>query len=334
MATKVLVTGGTGFLGAYIIKELVERGHVVRAIRRSSTLPFFIPSHILEKVEWVEGDILDVVSLHEAMTGMDAVIHAAAKVSFQAKERRELLKINIEGTANVVNIAIEQNVKRFVYISSVAAIGRTVSGERINEEKKWPSHGIHTLYAISKYHAEMEVWRGAAEGLNAVCVNPSIILGYGDWSASSCAIFKSIYNGFPWYTTGITGFVGVEDVARAAVMVMESDISGERFIVNNENWTFQQMLNAIADGFGKKRPHREATRLMGAIAWRLEKVKSLISGKRPLLTKHSAVVGHSKTHFDNSKILQQLPQFSFTPLQQSIEKACRQYVSQPPPSGN
>ena len=133
---------------------------------------------------------------------------------------------------------------------------------------------------------------------------------------------------------GHTGFVGVEDVARAAVMVMESDISGERFIVNNENWTFQQMLNTIADGFGKKRPHREATRLMGAIAWRLEKVKSLITGKRPLLTKHSAVVGHSKTHFDNSKILRQLPQFSFTPLQQSIEKACRQYVSQPPPSGN
>ncbi len=334
LPNKVLLTGGTGFLGAYILQELVQKGYSVRAIRRRSYTPFYIPENIWSQVEWVSGDVLDIVSLHEAMQGVDAVIHAAGKVSFESRDRSELFRINVEGTTNAVNAAIENNIPRFVHISSVAAIGRTAAGDTVSEGKKWQPSEWNTPYGISKYHAEMEVWRGAAEGLNAVCVNPSIILGYGDWSTSSCAIFKSVYNGFPWYTTGITGFVGVEDVARAAVMVMESDISGERFIVNNENWTFQQMLNAIADGFGKKRPHREATRLMGAIAWRLEKVKSLITGKRPLLTKHSAVVGHSKTHFDNSKILQQLPQFSFTPLQQSIEKACHQYISQPPPSGN
>lgn len=327
MLTKVLVTGGTGFLGAYIIKELVEKGYAVRAIRRSTSLPFFIPSHILDKVEWVNGDILDVVSLAEAMEGMDAVIHAAAKVSFQSKERKELLKINIEGTANVVNMALESNIRRFVHISSVAAIGRTANGETITEEKKWQAGNMHTMYAISKYHAETEVWRGAAEGLNVVILNPSTVLGYGDWSTTSCAIFKNVYKEFPWYTSGINGFVGVEDVARATVMLMESDQSNQRFIINSDNWSFQQLLNTIADGFGKKRPQKEATPFLGGIAWRMEKLKSLFSGKKPLLTRQSARVAHSITYFDNSKILQTIPGFTFTPLAQSIQQSCAQYLA-------
>jgi dihydroflavonol-4-reductase len=334
LSTKVLVTGGTGFLGAYILQELVQKGYSVRAIRRNQQTPFYIPANILSQVEWVTGDVLDIVSVHEAMQDIDAVIHSAGKVSFAARDKAAMFKINVEGTANMVNAAIELNVKRFVHISSVAAIGRNASGETVTEGKKWQQGKYNTPYAISKYHAEMEVWRGAAEGLDAVVVNPSTILGYGDWSNSSCAIFKNVYNEFPWYTTGINGFVGVEDVARAVVLILESGISGERFIISNDNWSFQQMLNAIADGFGKKRPYKEATPLLGAMAWRLEKVKSFFSGKKPLLTRHSARVAHSKTYFDNRKILQVLPQFSFTPLKQSIEKACSQYLSHPPPAGH
>jgi dihydroflavonol-4-reductase len=328
LSTNVFVTGGTGFIGAYIIKELVEKGYTVRAIRRSNTLPFFIPKQILDKVEWVNGDILDVVSLADAMEGMDTVIHAAGKVSFQSKDRKELLKINIEGTANVVNIALEKDIRRFVHISSVAAIGRTASGETINEEKKWQAGKMHTLYAISKYRGEMEVWRAAAEGLNVVVVNPSTVLGYGDWSTSSCAIFKNVYKEFPWFTTGINGFVGVQDVAKATVLLMESEISHERFIINSENWSFQQVLNTIADGFRKKHPSKEATRFIGSIAWRLEKLKSQFSGKKPLLTRESARVAHSITYFDNNKILKTLPGFTFTPLVHSIKKACEQYLAQ------
>lgn len=331
MSTKVLITGGTGFLGAYIIKELVEKGYAVRAIRRNHTVPFFIPAHIFHKVEWVEGDILDVIALKDAMDGMDAVIHAAARVSFHASERKELFKVNIEGTANVVNMALEKNIRRFVHISSVAAIGRTVNGERISEEKKWQPGKMHTFYAISKYHAEMEVWRGAAEGLNVVVLNPSTVLGYGNWNTSSCAIFKSVYNEFPWYTTGINGFVSVEDVARATVLLMNSSQNNERFILNGENWSFRQLLDTIADGFGKKRPHKEATPFMGSIAWRMEKLKSIFSGNKPLLTRQSARVAHSITYFDNSKILQALPGFSFTPLAQSIKSACTQYATNPQP---
>lgn len=331
MSTKVLVTGGTGFIGAYIIKELVEKGYAVRALRRSSTVPFFIPASILDKVEWVEGDILDVVALTNAMDGIDAVVHAAAKVSFHSKETKELLKVNIEGTANMVNMALEKNIRRFVHISSVAAIGRTLNGERLTEEKKWQGGKMHTFYAISKYHGELEVWRAAAEGLDVVVLNPSTVLGYGDWNTSSCAIFKSVYKEFPWYTTGINGFVGVEDVARAAVLLMESDQSNERFIINSDNWSFQQLLNTIADGFGKKHPHKEATPFMGSIAWRVEKFKSMFSGKKPLLTRQSARVANSITYFDNNKLLQTLPGFSFTPLAQSIKRSCEQYIANPQP---
>lgn len=327
LLTKILVTGGSGFIGAYIIKELVEKGYAVRSIRHSTAAPFFIPEHINAKVEWVPGDILDVVSLHEAMQGVDAVIHSAAKVSFGDKDRRALYKINIDGTANVVNLALENNIKRFVHISSIAAIGRTVTGEIITEEKKWQPGKWHTSYAISKYHAELEVWRGAAEDLNIVIVNPSTVLGYGDWNISSCAIFKSVYNGFPWYTKGINGFVAVTDVARAAVLLMESDQSNERFIVSGDNWSFQQLLNTIADGFGKKHPPKEATPFLGNLAWRMEKLKSLFSGKKPLLTRESARVAQSITYFDNSKLLKALPGFSFTPLEKAIQKDCAQYLA-------
>jgi dihydroflavonol-4-reductase len=327
LLTKILVTGGTGFIGAYIIKELVEKGYHVRSLRHRKSVPFFIPAAIQNKVEWVQGDILDVVSLEDAMEGVDAVIHAAAKVSFAPNERSQLYKLNIEGTANVVNIALEKNIQRFVHISSVSAIGRTVNGERVSEEKKWQEGNRHTSYGISKYNAELEVWRGAAEGLNVVIVNPSTVLGYGDWSESSCAIFKSVYNEFPWFTKGINGFVGVEDVAKATVLLMESSISNERFIINGDNWSYQQLFNTIADSFGKKRPHKEATAFMGGIAWRIEKLKSMVSGKKPLLTRESARVAQSVTYFDNSKILKALSGFSFTPLAQIIKKDCELYLN-------
>jgi len=324
---KILVTGGTGFLGSYIIKELVKKDHSVRAIRRAtSKLPFYIPSEIFQKVEWVEGDILDAVSLEESMDGIDAVIHSAAIISFNRKNRKQMYHVNVQGTANVVNMALEKNISRFVHVSSVAALGRNKISSHINEEKKWQENKTNTNYAISKYRAEMEVWRAIGEGLDAVIINPSTVLGYGDWKTSSCRIFKTIYDEFPWYTTGTNGFVDIEDVARATVLLMESGISGERFIASADNWSFQQLFNTIADAFGKKHPHRKATPFLGSIAWRMEKMKSLFTDTVPLLTKESAKVAHSNTFFGNDKLLKALPGFSFTPLQESIQKACKKYL--------
>lgn len=322
----VLVTGGTGFIGAYIIKALVEKGYPVRAIRRSNKLPFFISPEILNKVEWVTGDVLDVIALNEAMNGVDAVIHSAALVSFLKSERRQMYNTNVDGTANIVNLALDNGVKKLVHISSISALGRTSAGEHVNEEKKWAISKLNSHYGISKYKAEMEVWRGMGEGLNAVIINPSTVLGFGNWHDSSCAIFKNMYKGFPWFTTGVNGFVDVEDVAKLAVLLMESNITEERFIINHENWEFRKLFNFMADGFGQKHPSWQATPFLSGIAWRLEKIKSALKGTKPLLTKETALIALSRTYWENDKILKAMPGFSFKPLESCITKACKNYV--------
>lgn len=321
----ILVTGGTGFLGAYIIKNLVEKGHRVRALRRSSALPFFISEAVWQQVEWVEGDILDVVSLDEAMEGVTGVIHSAALVSFSRSDRERMTQVNLEGTANVVNAAVEHGVQRFIHISSVAALGRTPKSEHVTEERKWEENSSNTHYAVTKHRAELEVWRGFAEDLPGVILNPSTILGFGNWHHSSCAIFKNVYKEFPWYTEGINGFVGVEDVAEAAVRLLNSSLTEKRFIINGDNWSFQQLFNTIADGFGKRKPYRKATPLLGEIAWRLERAKHLFTDGKPLLTRESARVAHSRTQFNNAALLKALPGFSFTPLEAVIRDACTKY---------
>jgi dihydroflavonol-4-reductase len=309
-----------------MIRELVQKGYAVRALRRSHVLPGWIPMDTWNKVEWVDGDILDVVSLDEAMEGIDAVIHSAAIVSFVQKDRKKMYQVNVDGTANIVNIALEKNVKRLIHISSVAALGRTTGGGEVNEEKKWEESKVNTHYAKSKYKAELEVWRGMAEGLDAIILNPSTILGYGDWHSGSCAIFRNIYEEFKWYAPGINGFVDVEDVAKVSVLLLETQITEQRFIVNGDTWPFKKLMDTIADNFGKKHPSRATTPFLMALAWRVEKLKSVFSGKRPLLTKESARVAQSKTYFLNDKILETLPGFSFTPLDQSIKKACEKYL--------
>ena len=325
---KILVTGGTGFLGSYILQELIQRGYVVRALCRSAERPRWIDPAILRKVEWVQGDILDIVSLDEAMDGMDQVIHAAAMVSFDPSDKKALYQINVEGTANVVNACLEKKISRFLYVSSVAALGRKEGGGKVDETSKWEENSLQTHYARSKYKAEIHAWRGYSEGLDTVIVNPSTILGYGDWTKSSCAIFKQLHDGFPWYTTGLNGFVDVKDVAQACVQLLEHSVSGERFVINGATWPFKQLQETIADGFTKKRPHRKATPLLLGVAWRMEKIRSLLTGKKPLLTKESARVAISQTVFDNQKLLNLLPDFCYTPLTSTIQEACKKYSAQ------
>jgi nucleoside-diphosphate-sugar epimerase len=327
MKKRILVTGGTGFLGAYIIRELVEKNYLVRAIRRSDTMPFFIEKNILEKVEWVPGDVLDVVSLEEAMEGIDAVIHAAAIVSFLKRERKKMYQVNVEGTANVVNIALEKSVKKLVHISSVAALGRSMKGGAVDENKKWEESKANTHYARTKMKAELQVWRGMSEGLDAVILNPSTILGYGDWNSGSCSIFRNIHNGFNWFTPGVNGFVDVEDVSRVAVLMLGNEISEQRFIVNGDNWSFKKLQDTIASGFGKPGPKKAATPFILSLGWRLERFRSAFTRKKPLLTPESVRVAISKTYFDNKKLLSYLPDFSFTPLEQTITKTCKYYMA-------
>jgi len=298
----------------------------VRAVKRShSRIPDFIDPHILNKVQWVEGDVLDVMALDDAMQGIDTIIHSAAVVSFSRKERRNMYQVNVEGTANVVNVALQTGVRRLLHVSSVAALGRKKDNSTVDETTKWEDNNNNTHYAISKFRGELEAWRGFAEGLEGVVLNPATILGYGDWRTGSSAIFKNVYNEFGWYTNGINGFTDVEDAAKAAVLLALSDITEDRFIVCNDNWRFRKLLNTMSDAFGKKRPAREATPFLSSIAWRMEAVKSLFSGTKPLVTKESAKVANSETEFDGSKLLKVLPGFQYRPLEETIQNACSRY---------
>lgn len=328
MSAKILITGGTGFLGSYILKELVEQGYSVRAIRRNtSKFPFYIPAEVFQKVEWVEGDVLDVVSLEDAMEGIDTVIHSAAIVSFHKRDRKHMYDINVNGTANVVNVALQKNIMRLVHISSIAAIGRTTHGGTVNEETKWQDSKANTHYAKSKYKAELEVWRAISEGLNAVILNPATILGYGDWHSTSCSIFKRVYDEFRWYSTGHNGFVDVEDVAKVVVMMMKSDISEQRFIVTAENLPFRTLQEMIADNFNRKKPNKAISVPLLNLALQIGNIGSVFTGNKNPLSRETIQLAFSKTYFENDKILKALPGFSFTPLSQTIDKACKKYLA-------
>lgn len=320
----ILVTGGTGFLGSYLIRALVAAGKPVRALYRQQPSPRL--QDISDKIEWVPGDILDVCALEDAMVGVTQVYHCAAMVSFHAADKDRLLKINVEGTANVVNMALDAGVRKLLYVSSVAAIGRAKPGAAVNEECEWEDSKNNSRYSISKFQGEMEVWRGIAEGLDAVIVNPAIILGAGFWNDGSGALLKNAWKEFPYYTRGVNGFVDVDDVVTAMVRLMDSDIQGERYILSADNWDYQQLFTTMAQALGKKAPHREAKPWMAEVVWRLEKVKGIMTGKHPLITKETARTAQLKVYYENNKILQALPGFQFRPLEETIRHISAAYL--------
>jgi nucleoside-diphosphate-sugar epimerase len=236
------------------------------------------------------------------------------------------MKINVEGTANVVNAALETGIEKLVHVSSVAALGRKRNNQVVTENMRWDDQSNPSVYGKTKYLAELEVWRAVAEGLNAVIVNPVIILGKGNWETGSSATFRNAFNEFPWYTDGVSGFVDAYDVANAMVKLMESEIVAERFILSAENWTYRDLFTTMANGFDKRPPHRKVEPWMASIVWRIERVKGMLTGKEPLLTRETAETAQQKVHFDNTKILNALQGFRFRPLAETIHDACQYYL--------
>ena len=318
----ILVTGGAGLLGKELITQLLNEGKQVRAIYNKTALKDFQN----ENLQQLQCDILDVVGLEEVMTGIEQVYHCAAIITFNPKRRQEMFRINIEGTANVVNAALDAGVKKMVHVSSVAALGRIREDKPVNETMNWTEETSNSSYGQSKYLAEMQVWRGIGEGLNAVMVNPVIILGPGDWNSGSSQIFKNVYNEFPWYTDGITGFVDVRDVVTAMIELMNSNITAERFIISAENRSYGDVINLIAKAFGKKPPHKKVTASLAKIIWRFEALKSYFTGQDPLVTRETAATAMAKVNFDNSKLTRFLPHFTYRKIEDSIADTC--YVLQ------
>jgi dihydroflavonol-4-reductase len=316
----ILVTGGSGLLGKALITALLKQEKNVKAIYHKTALPHFDSNYLQQ----VQCDILDVISLEEVMQDITHIYHCAGLVSFHKKDVDRLYKINVEGTANVINAALYAGVKKIIHVSSVAALGRIRESEAIHEKMNWTPETSNSKYGESKYLGEMEVWRGIAEGMEAVIVNPTIILGPGDWNDGSTAIFKSVFNEFPWYTNGSTGFVDVRDVVKAMIQLMETPISAERFIISAFNETYRNIFNSIADAFNKKRPHKEVTAFIAKLVIRLEAIKSRFTGNPPLITKETAATALAKVQFNNDKLLKFLPGFQYMPLTQSIKDTCKE----------
>lgn len=314
----ILVTGGAGLLGTELITQLLAAGKQVRAIYNKTPLPEFKSGNLQQ----LQCNILDVIGLEEAMKGIEQVYHCAAIVTFNSKLKHEMFKINIEGTANVVNAALDADVKKMVYVSSVSAMGRIRENEPINETMNWTEETSNSNYGQSKYLAEMQVWRGIGEGLDAVIVNPVIMLGPGDWNNGSSKLFRNAYNEFPWYTKGISGFVDVRDVAKAMIQLMNSNVTAERFILSAENRNYRDIINLMANAFGKKQPRREATAFMTKIVWRWEAMKNLFSDKDPLITKEIAKTAMAKVNFDNNKLKKYLPGFTYRKIEDTIIDTC------------
>ncbi len=312
----ILVTGGTGLVGSQLISDLIKHGKQVKALYRTN-IPEGFP---FKNVRWIKGDILDVISLEAAMQNVSQVYHCAAIVSFNPDSKMDMFKVNIEGTANVVNACLTAGVQQLCFVSSVAALGRIRVGELVNETMNWTKETSNSSYGQSKYLAELEVWRGVGEGLKAVVVNPVIILGAGDWNKGSSGLFKSAYNEFPWYTEGVSGFVDVKDLTKVMFELMEKNISGERYIICSENWKYKDLFKAMAKAFNRKPPHKKVTPLIASIVWRMEAIKSWFNKKDPLLTRETSHTAQSVVHFDNSKIRTALPAFVYTPLSETIER--------------
>lgn len=320
-------------VGAHLLFELTSAGIRVKALKRKTSdlhqvLKTFScyaenPKELFDRIEWVDGDILDYFVLEKILQGVTEIYHCAAIVSFDSKERQKMISNNVEGTANLVNAALENKVKKICHVSSVSALGRLDNQQLITEETNWvPSKKI-SGYSESKFFSEVEIWRGIEEGLDAVIVNPSIIFGPANWETGSAKMFKTIWNGMKFYTKGITGFVDVKDVVKAMILLMDKTnfetAKNQRYLLNAENLSYQNVFYQIADALEKPRPKIYASDFMMELSWRVLKLFSLVTRKSPLISSETAASSKAVNNYDGSKIVKQF-NFEYRPISATIQQ--------------
>jgi nucleoside-diphosphate-sugar epimerase len=333
----ILVTGSTGLVGAHLLYKLISNNEKVRAIYRSESKLQNVKNvfstytdnykNLFENIDWFKADILDIPSLTEAFKNIEYVYHCAAFVSFEPNKYHLLRRTNIEGTANIVNLCISSSIKKICYVSSIATLGNELNNNPITEDSVWNPEDDHSVYAITKYGAEMEVWRGTQEGLDAVIVNPGVILGAGIWQHGSGSLFKKAHKGLKFYTSGTIGLVAIEDVVSIMISLLKSDIINERYVLVSENWSYKQFLQTLAKSVNTKEPKKVASNKLLQFAWRLDWVKHKIIGKRRQLTKQIANSLCTKTNYDSTKVKNAL-NYSFKNVNKSIIEVGNLYLKQ------
>lgn len=326
--TVVLVTGGTGFLGSVLIKRLIMAGASIRATKRETSA---IPAELkgLPGLQWVDADVNDFFALKDAFNEVTAVYHCAAMISYQPADKKRLMTVNVEGTANVVNLALERHV-RLLHVSSIAAIGRAKNSEEVTEGDLWEYGPNQSGYAVAKYEAEMEVWRGIAEGLEAIIVNPALIIGptarITD-ASSSGAIFALLRKGLNFYPNGTVGLIDVDDTARIMISLMNNPaITGQRFVLSNVNISHKELLARCSVYLNRKAPKYRATPFMLGIAWRAAKFLSLFTGRRPLLTRETARAASRRLRFSNQKVVATTG-IAFKPIDDTLREICTELLT-------
>lgn len=327
----ILLTGGTGLIGSHLLVELLKTESSVRAIYRDPARIQNVKklfdyysidgNHNFDSIEWVKADVLDLVSLEDAFVGVTHVYHCAAIVSFGKRDFSKMMKINREGTNNMLNLSLANSIKKFAHVSSTAAIGG-IEGKLTTEQTKWTQSPRISGYAVTKYSSEKEVWRAHEEGLDVVIINPSVIIGAGSWDESSMTIFKSIEKGLKFHTPGQNAFVDARDVARMLIQLMNSDIKNERFLCISENVPFKVLFQKIANQLNIKGPTIATPKWLIGFTWRLVGFYSWLTRQQPTITKETAHSAFSTMEYSNEKIKQAL-NVEFISVDDAIENAVR-----------
>lgn len=331
-----LVTGGTGLVGSHVLYYLCLQNSTVRAIKRAHSntdsvkkiFQYLSPNGIelFSKIEWIEADLLDIPSLEIAFENVNFVYHCAAFVSFKSGDKKLMKQINETGTANVVNLSLDFNIEKFCHVSSIAALGRNSKINIVDESHWWKPSKENSSYSESKFGAEREVWRGIEEGLNAVIINPSIIIGPGEWGKSSTNFFPSAFKGLKFYADGKSGFVDVRDVAQIMIQLMNNEFSGERFIVNGENLRYRHFFNLLHQALGKPIPSIHISKSMSEIIWRLSVFAAWLTRTNPLITKETAQSAYQEFEFSNQKIATAL-NINFIKIEDAIKHTANIFLA-------
>ncbi len=332
----ILVTGGTGLVGAHLLFALLQKHDIVRATHRASSdlqavkkvFSFYTESveTMFKKIEWIEANIIELPALLLAFKDVTTVYHCAAYISFDPKKYHDLKKANVEGTANVVNLCLENKVEKLCFVSSIATLGSTLNSKPITEESHWDPEENNNVYAITKYGAEMEVWRGMREGLDSVIVNPGVILGEGFWHSSSGIIFKNAARGMKYYTTGSSGFVDVKDVVSTMIQLVESDRSNERYLLVAENLTYKDLFTRLSNSFGKNPPSKAIGKNTLLLLSKLDATFSFLFRRKRKLLKSMVDSMCYTSIYNASKITTELD-FQYTPIDETLSRVVNNYSS-------
>ena len=319
-----LVTGATGLIGSFICRAMLQAGYSLRGLRRD-TSDMSLVADIHDKIEWVEGDLLDIVNLEKNMQGISGVIHSAAFISYDSRHEALMQKINVEGTSNIINVSLKQNVTHFLHMSSVAAVGKKVTDEYVDETHTITPDDNLTGYARSKWLAEVEVWRAIAEGLPAVVLNPSLVLGPGSLDKSSTQVFKYVWDEKRFYTAGIVNYVDVRDVAEVAVRAINRELTSERLIVSAGSISYQQLFETIAKFFNKRPPNIKINASVIKGISKLDRIRTLLTQQKPLVTDELAQVARNSHTYNNEKIRKTLD-MKFRSLNETIQWCCEELI--------